>query len=188
MSWAPRSDLQACLLLAGVSIAVYVNTLKSGFTFDDNFAVVRPKGPAKQSIECALQSTLFQSRGQCMCHRFLMETYLTPTSPSERCFSTISGNMPFGASLHPLAWALIRRAESVVTGRGQNIRSDQSHKSYRPLTILSFRLQRIAGQYFPAGEADAAKLACHSSSCACSSTKYWLACAARNKYVGGIYD
>lgn len=30
--------------------------------------------------------------------------------------------------------------------RGQDLKSEMSHKSYRPLTVLSFRLQRIVGQ------------------------------------------
>ncbi|KAK9805000.1 hypothetical protein WJX73_010519 [Symbiochloris irregularis] len=34
---------------------------------------------------------------------------------------------------------------------GQQITSDQSHKSYRPLTVLSFRLQRFLGQFLPRG-------------------------------------
>jgi len=30
--------------------------------------------------------------------------------------------------------------------RGTRIWNEQSHKSYRPLTVLAFRLQRILGQ------------------------------------------
>ena len=37
----PRSDRRAVLLLYAVSVGVYLNTLRAGFTFDDNFAVVR---------------------------------------------------------------------------------------------------------------------------------------------------
>ncbi|GAX82143.1 hypothetical protein CEUSTIGMA_g9571.t1 [Chlamydomonas eustigma] len=33
---------------------------------------------------------------------------------------------------------------------GQNIRSDMSHKSYRPFTVLSFRVARVLWQYLPA--------------------------------------
>lgn len=39
---------------------------------------------------------------------------------------------------------------SPTTCRGQNISSQQSHKSYRPLTVLSFRLTRQAWQLLPA--------------------------------------
>ena len=35
--------------------------------------------------------------------------------------------------------------------RGQDIQSEQSHKSYRPLTILLFRWQRFVGQQLPSG-------------------------------------
>ncbi len=37
-------------------------------------------------------------------------------------------------------------------GRGQDLASETSHKSYRPFTILSFRLQRAVGQFFLGGE------------------------------------
>ena len=41
---------------------------------------------------------------------------------------------------------------SAVLFRGQQIRSDQSHKSYRPVTILSLRLVNWAGKLLPNGK------------------------------------
>jgi len=36
--------------------------------------------------------------------------------------------------------------ECLAVRRGTRIWNEQSHKSYRPLTVLAFRLQRILGQ------------------------------------------
>ena len=40
---------------------------------------------------------------------------------------------------------LVQNTQQAAAPRGTRIWNDQSHKSYRPLTVLAFRFQRILG-------------------------------------------
>lgn len=60
-------------------------------------------------------------------------------------FGTLSRHQE--GSIYPLALSLPCSSHS--DPRGQRIRSDQSHKSYRPFTVISFRLSRLLWQRLP---------------------------------------
>lgn len=57
--------------------------------------------------------------------------------------------------------------------RGQQIRSDQSHKSYRPVTILSLRVINWAGKLLPNGKSSPIHLSvCRMPSILCDYTQH----------------
>ena len=97
------SSRPACIAAVGIlALCLYLNTLPAGFTFDDNFAVVRPLSSSvlRQAALHSLRSSLtdFGLSGACLrsptqdeapsrayeggvLHRSPMETCQTPTSP-----------------------------------------------------------------------------------------------------------
>ncbi len=74
----------------------------------------------------------------------------------------VTGSAPLAEIWQHDFWYIWYPADSILTNtnaehsaglfRGQQIRSDQSHKSYRPVTILSLRLVNWAGKLLPNGK------------------------------------
>jgi hypothetical protein len=138
--------------VGAVAALAYLSTLLGDFTFDDNFAVVR--------VVCACGAAAAAEHTQLP----VVQHPLTPRSRQITNGDVTHDDRPLSALFkHDFWWvgwcgggAGGRASESCLQHRthsrhathterrGQDIASRQSHKSYRPLTILVFRLTRQA--------------------------------------------
>ena len=128
------------LLLAAVAVAAYLNTLPAQFTFDDAFAVVGALSACVAVGGAAARSGSQLRRSDATAAHpgaRLPSTHIKATPPLTRAPQIYNGDVSDRAKPLAALWT--------NDFWGQALRSPMSHKSYRPLTVLSFRLQHRLG-------------------------------------------
>ena len=143
-------SLQACCVAITLAAATlcYLNTLPAGFAFDDNFAVVSARACGR--VACIPFSTRSPSLAPSQIYNGDVTNDGNPLGGLfVHDFWCAAPLLPPHQAGPLLSCTLSSPAPLALLSRGQRIRSDMSHKSYRPFTVISFRLSRLVWQRLP---------------------------------------
>ncbi|XP_035412975.1 protein O-mannosyl-transferase TMTC4 isoform X3 [Cygnus atratus] len=133
ISWVLLPSYWAKIVVALISFLCFANSYDGDFVFDDSEAIINNKNPSNMTfMMTGIQNLTFIEN--------LGASSMSVVSQQNTVMSVdLRAETPLGDLWHHDFW-------------GSKLSSNTSHKSYRPLTVLTFRINYLfAGGFYPVG-------------------------------------